>query len=268
MTTMLRVLIADDERAARAKLVRLLEAHGDVEVVGEATNGREAVEAIRATAPDLVFLDIRMPELNGFQTLEALDATHTATPKIVFVTAFDEYAVRAFDVRAFDYLLKPYDGARLAAALDRVRAQAELEHRPSIEALRTVLDARHAIPLEATLEPNDPPHYLERICIRADGVVHIIRARDIEWVEAYGNYVRLHTATERPLARETIKRLADQLDPARFCRIHRSAIVNLDRIREMKPSVSGDHVIRLDSGIRLRLSRSFRAEVERRLRQL
>jgi two-component system LytT family response regulator len=141
------------------------------------------------------------------------------------------------------YVLKPYDGQRLAEAVDRVRTQARLED-PSA------------------------PGYLERVCIRSTGSVQIVRVADVEWIEACGNYVRLHTATERPLARETIKRLLAQLDPTKFCRIHRSAVVNLGRIREMKPAVSGDYLLRLDSGIRLRLSRSFRLEVDRRLRQL
>jgi two-component system LytT family response regulator len=267
MSTPLRVLIADDERAARAKLQRLLQAHADVTVVGEAANGREAVEVIRATAPDLVFLDIRMPELDGFEVVAALEAAGASSPKIIFVTAFDEYAVRAFEIRAFDYLLKPYDATRLAEAMDRARNQIDLEHRPTASAVRAMLESRTPSEPEATLDET-PARYLERVLIRSAGAVQIVRVAEIEWVEAYGNYVRLHTATQRPLARETIKRLADELDPTHFCRIHRSAIVNLDRIREMKASVSGDSIIRLDSGIRLRLSRSFRPEVEKRLRSL
>jgi two-component system LytT family response regulator len=267
MTAPLRVLIADDERAARAKLARLLQAHDQVVVVAQASSGAAALEAIRATCPDLVFLDIRMPELDGFQVLAALEESSTAPPRVVFVTAFDEYAVRAFEVRAFDYLLKPYDGPRLADALSRVREQVDLEHRPSPAALQAILDARHPTGPEATIE-EPRSRYLERVLIRSSGTMQIVRVSDIEWVEAYGNYVRLHTATQRPLARETIKRLADELDPAHFCRIHRSAIVNLARIREMKSAVSGDCLLKLDSGMRLRLSRSFRPEVERRLRQL
>ncbi len=266
MTTPIRVLVADDERAARAKLLRLLQAHPDVTVVAEAGDGAETVAAIRASLPDLVFLDIRMPELDGFEVLTALDETDAPLPRVVFVTAYDEYAVRAFDVRAFDYLLKPYDGARLANALDRVRQQVDLEHRPDASALQSLLDTHDAVPEDATLgEPRTP--YLERVLVRSGGATQVVQVSDIEWVEAYGNYVRIHGTGRRILTRLTIKHLADALDPARFCRIHRSAIVNLDTIREMKPSVSGDCLIKLDSGIRLRLSRSFRAEVERRLRQ-
>jgi two-component system LytT family response regulator len=266
MSTRMRILIADDEDAARAKLRRLLAAHADVEIVGEAATGIETVTAVRGLRPDLVLLDVRMPSLDGFAALDALAGDDSPRPKVVFVTAFDEYAVRAFDVRAFDYLLKPYDARRLASALARVRSQLELEHRPSIEALRSLLEAR-VVDSDAQLESAETTRYLERVCIRSSGRTQIVRLADVEWIEACGNYVRLHTATERPLARETLKHLDESLDPTQFCRIHRGAIVNMSRIREMKPSVSGDYVIRLESGMRLRLSRSYRAELDRRIRR-
>ena len=262
---MLRVLIADDEPAARAKLERLLMPHADVEVVGSVSNGRDAAEAVRASSPDLVLLDVRMPELDGFGVIEALGDAAPNAPRIVFITAYDEYAVRAFEVRALDYVLKPFDGRRLAAALDRVRRQVELEHRPTEGSIRSMVDHLHERGGHADLEAASGRSYLERLTVRSTGRVQIVRVADVEWIEAYGNYVRLHARDAHPLARETLRGLVDRLDPARFAQIHRGAIVNLDRVVEVRPTGSGDAVVQLASGIRLRLSRSFRAEVDRQL---
>jgi two-component system, LytTR family, response regulator len=262
---MLRVVIADDEPAARAKLARLLRAHDDIDIVAQVATGAEAADAVRAHAPDLVLLDVRMPELDGFGVVDALSRETSGSPRVVFVTAYDEYAVRAFEVRALDYVLKPYDGERLAEALDRVRHQIELEHRPAAASLRSMLGQLLERSAEVDLTPASAPQHLERLCIRSAGKIQFVRMSEVEWIEAYGNYVRLHIGDEHPLARETMRGLAAQLDPTRFGQIHRSAIVNLDRIIEINPTVSGDSIVRLDSGTRLRLSRSFRAEVERRL---
>jgi two-component system LytT family response regulator len=262
----LRILVADDEPAARDKLVRLLGAHDDVVVAGTASNGAEASRAIRELAPDVVLLDIRMPELDGFGVVQDMSRDDVQT-HVVFVTAYDEYAVRAFEVRALDYILKPFDAARLAETLDRVRRQVDLERRSATDLPRT-LSELSAPATEAELDDAAGQKYLERICIKSIGRVQFIRMSDVEWVEAYGNYVRLHTPTEHPLARHTIRHLSERLDPQMFCRIHRSAIANLERIREMTPTVSGDYVVRMASGIRLRLSRSYRAEVVRRLGEL
>lgn len=268
MTTVLRVLITDDEEDARDKLRRLLSRHVDVTVVGEAANGRDAVEKIQTLAPDLVFLDIRMPELDGLDVMNTLATSERPTPKIIFVTAYDEYAVRAFEVRAFDYLLKPFDGARIDAALERVRGQVELEHRPHASAVWSMLDRIMQTP-EPVSEPATPApietSYLERLCVQSAGRVQIVQVADVEWIEACGNYARLHTAAGRPMMRESLRRLDERLDPARFARIHRCAIVNLDAIRELRPGASGDCIVVLASGMRLRLSRSYRPEVDRRL---
>ena len=263
----LRVLVADDEPAARDKLVRLLGAHADVVVAGTASNGLEAARAIRELSPDVVLLDIRMPELDGLEVVDDAGLDASSRTHVVFVSAYDEYAIRAFEVRALDYVLKPFDAARLAETLDRVRRQVELERRSGLEIKRT-LSQLAAPATEAELDEAPGQRPLERICIKSVGKVQFIRMSDVEWIEAYGNYVRLHTPNEHPLARHTIRHLAERLDPRKFCRIHRSAIANLERIREMTPTVSGDYVIRLASGIRLRLSRSFRAEVVRRLGEL
>jgi two-component system, LytTR family, response regulator len=264
VTSALRVFIADDEADARDKLRRLLARNVETVVVGEASNGLETVERVRAVKPDLVLLDIRMPAMDGLRATEILGAHLPLSPKVVFVTAYDEYAVRAFEVRAFDYLLKPFDAERLDAALERVRRQIDLEHRPETAALQSLFDriqdATHA---EVVAEPAEL--YLERVCIQSAGRVEVVRLSDVEWIEACGNYARLHTSTGRPMLREPLRRLDERLDPARFARIHRSAIVNLDSIREMRPTASCDYVVRLASGIRLRMSRSHRAEVDRRL---
>ena len=263
MTNTLRVFIADDEADARDKLRRLLARNLDTLLVGEATNGLETVERVRALRPDLVLLDIRMPALDGLRAVEILGAHLPSSPKVVFVTAYDEYAVRAFEVRAFDYLLKPFDAERLDAALERVRRQIDLEHRPEASALQSLFDRLQDAPHAESVPRGEK--YLERVCIQSAGRVEIVRMSDVEWIEACGNYARLHTPAGRPMLREPLRSLDEQLDPERFARIHRSAIVNLDRIREMRPTASGDYVVRLESGIRLRMSRSHRAEVDRRL---
>jgi len=263
MTNTLRVFIADDEADARDKLRRLLARNLDTLLVGEATNGLETVERVRALRPDLVLLDIRMPALDGLRAVEILGAHLPSSPKVVFVTAYDEYAVRAFEVRAFDYLLKPFDAERLDAALERVRRQIDLEHRPEASALQSLFDRLQDAPQAESVPRGEK--YLERVCIQSAGRVEIVRMSDVEWIEACGNYARLHTSAGRPMLREPLRSLDQQLDPERFARIHRSAIVNLDRIREMRPTASGDYVVRLESGIRLRMSRSHRAEVDRRL---
>ena len=262
----LRILVADDEPAARDKLVRLLGAHSSVVVAGTASNGAEAAREIRRLTPDVVLLDIRMPVLDGFQVVDEVSSDNFRT-HVVFVTAYDEYAIRAFEVRALDYILKPFDAARLVETLERVRRQVDLERRSGADIQRTVSELAPPA-TEAELEHAPGQRHLERLCIKSVGRVQFIRMSDVEWVEAYGNYVRLHTPTEHPLARHTIRYLAERLDPNKFCRIHRSAIANLEQIREMSPAVSGDYIIRMASGIRLRLSRSYRAEVVRRLGEL
>lgn len=266
----MRVLIVDDEPAARAKLRRLLAAEPGVRVVGEASNGHEAIVAIRESAPDVLLLDIRMPVLDGFETLERLASAGVAMPKVIFITAFDAFAVRAFEVRALDYLLKPFDGPRLSAALERVRREVDLEHRPSVAALEALLaqlrnrgqDAEADAPRELEVLRDG---YIDRIAIRSVGATRLVSLADVEWIEACGNYVRLHGAEGRPLARQTVRGLVDRLDPSRFARVHRSAIVNLSHVKLIKPVAAGDAVVVLHSGTRLRLSRSFRAEFGRRL---
>ncbi len=259
----LRVVIADDEPAARDKLRRLLEAQPGVELVGAASNGAEAARCIVSLAPDVVLLDIRMPEMDGFAVLEQTKRKTLKPFHTVFVTAYDEYAIRAFGVRALDYLLKPFDAARLGEALARAR-EVVARGAHDGERVRHVLEQLRAPTSQAELD-DEPPGYLTRICIKSIGRMQIVRVAEVEWIEAYGNYVRLHTADDHPLARNTLRSLEERLDPSTFCRTHRGAIVNLTKIRDMRPTVSGDYVIRLESGVRLRLSRGYRAELLRRM---
>lgn len=248
---MLRVLIVDDEELARQRLRRLLDAEADVEIVGEAGDGRAAVDAIQRHAPDLVFLDVQMPEVDGFAVLERL-RPHPL-PAVVFVTAFDDYALRAFDVHAVDYLRKPFDATRFHEAFTRARSR--IAGAGAEERVRT-LEA-----LLAQLESH-PPRSRDRIMIRSDGRMYFVRTDDIDWVEAAGNYVKLHVDRDTHLLRETMTGMEKMLDPSRFLRIHRSAIVNLDRVREMQPWFSGEYTVILRDGTQLRLSRVYRDRLE------
>ena len=259
----LRVVIVEDEADARAKLRRLLATHPDVEIVSEARNGRDAVAEIRRHAPDLVVLDILMPELDGFGMLREIAGDDRA-PKIIFVTAYDDYAIDAFDVRALDYVLKPYDGERLGEALDRVREQLSLERRPTLDSVASLLDHlqdRDDLMPAAEVDATGP--FVDRLRVKTAGRIQFVRMADVEWIEACGNYARLHAPGTRTLARVTLQYLAAHLDPASFARIHRSAIVNVNRIRELRPAHAGDRTLILESGMRLRVSRRYRANLDR-----
>ncbi|MFW6078594.1 MAG: LytR/AlgR family response regulator transcription factor [Gemmatimonadota bacterium] len=247
MADPIRVVLVDDEPPARAKLRRFLAADPRVVVAGEAGGGVEAVGEIERVEPDVVFLDIRMPELDGFGVLDALELD--PLPHIVFVTAFDEYAVRAFEVRALDYLLKPADRERVRRAVDHaVEAVAASHDAADLAArIRDVLaDAR------ARAGP------LERFLVRQRGRMMLVRAADVDWIEAADNYVRLHLGDESFLVRSTLKEVEARLDTARFARVHRSAIVSLDAVREVRPWSHGDAVLVLRSGAEVRLSRRYR----------
>jgi len=247
----LRVMIVDDEELARQRIRRLLAREADVEVVGEASDGVQAVESIQSLAPDLVFLDVQMPEVDGFAVLERLRPN--GAPAVVFVTAHDDYALRAFDVHAVDYLRKPFDATRFREAFARARrrlAGAEAEERArTLEALLSQIRSQ-------------PPRSRERLMVRSDGRLYFVRVDDIDWVEAAGNYVKLHVGRDTHLMRETMAGIEKMLDPSRFLRIHRSAIVNLDRVREMQPWFSGEYTVILRDGTQLRLSRIYRDRLE------
>jgi two-component system, LytTR family, response regulator len=242
-----RVLIADDEPPARAKVRRFLSADPEVEVVGEAGSGPEAVEAIQRLRPDLVFLDIQMPGADGFGVLAALEAG--TLPHVVFVTAYDEYALRAFEVHAVDYLLKPFDADRFRTALDR--AKERVRARPPADDLEGRIR-------RALAEARTPPAYLDRVLVRTGSRAVFLRTDEIDWLEAEENYVRLHAGRESYLVRGTLAGLEERLDPAKFIRVHRSHIVNLASIRELHPWSHGDWMIVLRDGRELMLSRRYR----------
>jgi two-component system LytT family response regulator len=248
--TRIRALVVDDEPLARAMIREMLESDSEVEIVGECANGREAVETIKSAAPDIVFLDIQMPEIGGFEVLESLDSN--AHPYVIFVTAYDQYAVRAFEVHALDYLLKPFDRERFEGAWQRAKSQIKLN--------RTSRRDQDIIALLEELKAG--PRYLERLVIKNGGRVFFLHVQDVHCIEAEGNYVRVYDNQKGYLLRETISSLEEQLDPKQFLRIHRSAIVKIDRIKEMQPWFHGEYRIIMENGKQLALSRNYRANLQ------
>lgn len=248
----LRALIVDDERLARQKLRRLLTEEPDVEVVGDYGSGTEAVEAIRAERPDLVFLDVQMPGLDGFGVLREVGPGRAG--RVVFVTAHDEHAVRAFEVEALDYLLKPFDRARFRQALDRARRER-----------RQGLEEKLAALLERVERVERPAERLERILVGSGGRMTFLKLREVDWIEAADNYVRLHAGREAHLVRETLRRLEPRLDPHLFLRIHRSAIVNLESVAEVRSLFHGDYDVLLRNGTALPVGRTYRDRLLQRM---
>jgi two-component system LytT family response regulator len=246
---MIRTLIVDDEPLARERMRSLLAGEADIAVVGECRDGREAVEAIKGESPDLVFLDVQIPELDGFQVLEAIGAEKA--PAIVFVTAYDQYALQAFEVHAVDYLLKPFDEERFRRALERARQALTREKGDLSEKLLHLLQELKA-----------PQGYMERLVVKSAGRLFFLRTDEIEWVESAGNYVCLHVRGESHLLRETMTGLETRLDPGRFVRIHRTAIVNIDQIKELQPLFHGEYQVVLRDGTELTLSRGYRDRLQ------
>lgn len=274
----IRVLIVDDEPIARRRMRRLLRLEDDVDVVEEVGSGREAIDVINRERPDLVFLDVQMPDVDGFGVVEALGVERM--PPTIFVTAYNDYAVRAFDVNAIDYLLKPFDPERFKAAFQRARSHLEqvssAEQGRKIKALlEQVLGEGATASLGAGAANGSgaapPParhRYVDRLMVKHDGRVFFVKASDVDWFEAAGNYVRIHTGKVSHLIRETMQRIETQLDPAMFVRIHRAVIVNLDRIRELQPWFAGDYVVILRDGRQLKLSRTYREHLHARMQRL
>jgi two-component system LytT family response regulator len=248
-----RILVADDEPLARERLRMLLDSESWAEIVGEVADGANAVAAIRDLQPDLVFLDVQMPGLNGFDVIEAVGPARM--PAVIFVTAYDQYALRAFDVRALDYLLKPFDRERFQRALTRARQQ--LQQPPTGELERRLL--------ELVKDLKTSPHRADRFVVKSGGRVFFVRAAEIDWIEAAGNYVKLHVGPDAHLLRETMTAIESQLDPEVFFRIHRCHIVNIERVQELQPWFNGEYVVSLKTGARLTLSRSYREKVQQRL---
>jgi two-component system LytT family response regulator len=245
----IRTIVVDDEPLAREKLLGFLAQEPDFEVVAECRDGAQAVELIQQEKPDLVFLDVQMPEVNGFEALEKLDPEEI--PTVVFVTAYDQYALRAFDVHAVDYLLKPFDRERLQQTLDRIRQQLQLGQMK--EQLRSLLEERSRYP--------------DRIEVRTPGRVVIVRVSEILWIDAAGNYIKIHTTDEVLSLRETMASIEKRLNPQMFLRIHRSTIVNVEQISELQQQFHGDYVVLLKGGQRLTLSRSYRDKMQNLLQR-
>lgn len=241
----IRVLIVDDERPARTKVRRLLSGIGNVDVVGEATNGNEAVNRIRELRPDVVILDIQMPGKTGFGVIASLEGPEL--PYVVFATAYDQHAIQAFDVAAVDYLLKPFNRERLDRALERVRDRMSSDDdKPQyVNELLTLLDAQRV-------------RYLERVVVESRGRKLIVRVADIGHLEAEGNYVSIYSGGKSFLCRGSLASYEERLDPQQFVRVHRSALVNVERIREMKSIARGDQLLVLDDGSEVRMSRRYR----------
>jgi two-component system, LytTR family, response regulator len=248
---MIRAIVADDEVLARQKLRQLLRDDLDIEIVGESATSLETIELARATNPDLLFLDVHMPGMDGFDVLGALSGqAGTAAPRVIFTTAYDQYAVRAFEVNAVDYLLKPFTRERLHAAIQRVREQSPVRQKEA----GAGSGARPA----ANFFPN-------RIVFKSRGRILFLSVSEIRWIGAEGNYVRLCTASETHLLRETMAHLEERLDPRGFLRVHRSFIVNLKYVKEVRREANGDSVVIMDSGHKVALGRSYRASLHQQL---
>jgi two-component system LytT family response regulator len=235
--TKLRALVVDDEPLARANLTVLLRKDPEIETVQECSSGAEAVSEIRAKRPHVVFLDVQMPECDGFDVLELLGADMPHA--VVFVTAYDQYALRAFEAGALDYLLKPFDNARFALALGRAK--------------------------ERIANDSTPPRKTDRLAVKNAGQILFLKFSEIDWIEAADYYACLHVGGKSHLLRRSLNDLDQELDPSAFCRIHRSAIVNLDRVRGLKLNAAGDYDVLLDNGTNLPLSRRYRKQVQERL---
>jgi two-component system, LytTR family, response regulator len=250
-----RVLIVDDEPISRRRLRRLLALESECELAGECENGVEAVHLLEREKIDLLFLDVQMPEMDGFEVVHAISRAH---PLIIFTSAYDEYALKAFEVHAFDYLLKPFDRRRFRESVQRARAQLT-QAQP---AMSTRADDRILALFENLANARNAP---DRIAIRNNGRVIFLKLGEIDWIEAADNYVCLHCGKDTHVLRETMSELEARLDPARFIRVHRSAIVNLDCIRELQPWFRGDYKVMLHDGTELTLTKNHREKLESRL---
>ncbi len=259
----IRTLIVDDEPLARERVRSMTGLEGDLEVIGEARDGAEAVDAILSQSPDLVFLDVQMPKLDGFDVINSVGADRM--PSVVFVTAFDQHALRAFEVQALDYLLKPFDQDRFQGALRRVRQNMDAAENGELSKrlLALVRDMKTDAPPEPHAVPSDRKS--DRMVVKSGGRLFFLRADEIDWVEAAGNYVRVHVGTESHLLRDTMNAIEARLNSDVFFRIHRSRIVNIERVKELQPWFNGEYVVILRNGTKLTLSRGYREKLQERL---
>jgi two-component system LytT family response regulator len=260
----IRCVIVDDEPLLREGIRLLLGKQHDIDIVGECGDGADAVEVISSLRPDLVFLDVQMPQMNGFEVLAQLDQKQM--PLIVFVTAYDEYAVDAFEVRALDYLLKPFTDRRFVDALERVRVKISEQ-----EQSRVAGQVAELVRYLATRKENPnsgQTGYPHRLAVKDRKRIRFVNVSEIIWIESAGNYVHLHTKEQKHLVRQTMKNLQDRLDPNQFARVHRTAIVNLSFVKEIHDGDYGDAEIHLKTGGRVPISRTHRSTLKERLPNL
>jgi two-component system LytT family response regulator len=270
-----RALIVDDEPLACERIRNLLAEDPEMEVVGHA-DGHGALRAIRELAPDLLFLDVKMPGLDGFGVLKSLDSEASEAgeggadagrlPVVIFVTAFDRYALRAFEARALDYLVKPFDRERFEKAVQRAKAEIRNGRngdQSRVAYARDFAYARQLFDLLGDLKP--PANYLERLVVKENGRIFLIRPGEIDWIEAEGNYVRIHSGKTTHLLRETLSNLEARLHPAQFVRIHRSTIINIDRVQEMQPWFHGEYRVILPGGVQLTLTKNYKERLQEQL---
>jgi two-component system, LytTR family, response regulator len=252
----IRVLVADDELPARQRLIDLLQRDEQIASVVQAADGQTAVEMIQSEHPDLLFLDVQMPELDGLAVIDAIGADRM--PLTVFVTAYDQHAIRAFEANALDYLLKPFSDERFEAAMARVKSR--LDERNLKEFGQRVMKMVSAAPAA-------PERRLDRLVVKSGGTTRFIRAVDIDWIEAAGVYVTLHVGGKELLYRAALNDLAEKLDPRRFVRVHRSALINIESVLQLEPISHGEFEAVLRDGARTRVSRTYRGQLEKRLGQ-
>jgi two-component system LytT family response regulator len=259
----LRVLVVDDEPLGRQRIEDLLHRESGVEVVGTAGDGAAAVDAIRSLRPDLVFLDVQMPRMNGLDVVRTIGADRM--PTTIFVTAHDNHALEAFELAAIDYLVKPFDDERFEQAFRRARRHALVEDSSDLrQRLLAVLQEAPAVD-DSGVRTADGSPYLERIAVESRGKVRFVQVADVDYIVADGPYAELHSGERRHVIRQSMQTLESRLDPARFMRIHRSVIVRLDAVDVLHKAAGGDYEIQLKSGVRLRVSRAHREELEQRL---
>lgn len=248
-STKINTIIVDDEPLARKRILRLLAQETDVEIIAECGDGLAAISAINEHQPDLIFLDVQMPEISGFDVLSELDSQ--TVPAVIFVTAYDQFTIQAFDAHAVDYLLKPFSEERFRQAVSRARQRLGTNcHVSTDKGLLNLLDH-----LKLTNS------FLERLIINYKNRLIIVPVDDVEWVETYGNYLKIHTGGKTHLLRETMNNLTSRLNPEKFIRIHRSTLVNLDRIKELQPMFGGQYTVLMRDGTELTLSRNYRKYV-------
>jgi two-component system, LytTR family, response regulator len=263
----IRAIIVDDEPHAREGIRLRLKKYSNIQIVEECSSGKKAVAAINSLYPNLIFLDIQMPEMNGFEVLSKI--TVSPLPFIIFVTAFDKYAIQAFEYHALDYLLKPISEARFNEALQV--AIAEVNHRnlelyasklkSAVNDYLSIVDGR--IEKTHSAEEKGDKNYLNRLMIKSREQISMISIDEIDWIESAGDYVYVHSKSQKHIVRDTLTSLEKRLNPQKFIRIHRSAIVNIEQIKSLKPNVHGDYDVFLHNGDKLKLSRSFRAQFQK-----